>query len=310
MIKYLVNKLLLTFGVLFSVTMTTFLLTFVVPSDPARALLGIHANEESAQALRSELKLDQPFLVQYWEFLKRLSKWDLGRSYITNQEVKSLIADRIPATIKLTFFAIIFAAIMGILLGIFSVYLNSKVIHRFLISGSIISASIPVFFLAIIASLFIGSYLKILPISGYETGWGGVKYLILPGIVLSIYPFALIARIVSSKLWEIMESDYIRTHYAMGFNRLKILLSFALKNAMIPILSVIGNMFALLISGAFFVEYIFSWPGIGLLMVDSILRYDFPVIIGIVMFSSVSFVIITTMVDLLYPLIDPRIRRT
>lgn len=308
MIVYVFRKLLLTLGVLLFVSLITFILTFIVPSDPARALLGIQADESSVLALQKELKLDQPFTVQYWDFLKKLTKGDLGRSYVTNREVKDLIAERFVATAKLALFAIAIASVIGIVIGCLSVYTGNRFIYRILTSCSILFASIPVFFLSLIISLFIGWYLRLLPMSGYEAGRKGIKYLILPGISLSIYPMALIARLTATKLLEIMDSDYIRTHFAMGFRRWRVILIFAFKNSIVPLLSVIGNSVAILLSGAFFVEYIFSWPGIGLLWVDSILRYDFPVIIGIVMFSAAIFVIISMALDLIYPVFDPRIR--
>lgn len=308
MIKYLFNKLLFTLGVLLSVSLITFILSFVLPSDPARALLGIQADESAIEGIRKELKLDKPLPVQYWESLKRLSRGDLGRSYITNRDVKSLIAERFAATFKLAIFAITVATILGIAVGSFAVYTNSTAVYKFLTSLSVIFASIPVFFLGLLVSLFIGSYLKLLPISGYEQGLKGIKYIILPGITLGIYPMALIARLTASRLREIMESDYVKAHFAMGIKRWKIVLILALRNAMNPVITVIGNSVAILLSGAFFVEYIFSWPGIGLLWVDSVLRYDFPVITGIVMFSAMVFVVVNMIVDLLHPIIDPRIR--
>ena len=224
--------------------------------------------------------------------------------------MKDVVAERLVATVKLVLTAIFIASTLGITLGALSVYTKAMTLYRIITTTSIFFASIPVFFLGLMLSLFIGSKLQLLPLSGYESGLKGVKYIILPAMTLSVYPTALIARLTASRLKEIMEADFIRTHFAMGFTRLRIVTIFALKNAMVPILSVIGNSTAILISGAFFVEYIFSWPGIGLLMVDSILRYDFPVIIGIVMLSSAAFVVINMTVDLLYPLFDSRMKIT
>jgi len=198
--------------------------------------------------------------------------------------------------------------ISGITLGTLSAYMDNKTFSRCIISTSVFFASVPVFFLGLIISLFFGSFLKLFPIGGYGSGIEGIKYMILPGITLGVYPAALITRLTAVSLHGIMESDYIRTHFAMGHKRLRIISVYALKNAMVSILTVAGNSIATLLTGTFFVEYIFSWPGIGLLWVDSILRYDFPVIIGVVMFSASVFVIISMIVDLLYPLFDPRMK--
>jgi len=308
MIKYFIGKVLFTFSVLIGISFITFLLTFVVPSDPARALAGIQADESSLTAIRRELGLDKPLYVQYLRFLNRALQLDIGRSYVTNREVKSLIAERFTVTAKLALFAITIALITGISLGTLSAYLDNKFIKHCIIPLSVFFASIPVFFLGLIISLFFGSFLKLFPIAGYSAGIDGITYMILPGVTLSVYPAALIARLTTVNLEAIMRSEYIRAHFAMGHKRLKIIGEYALKNAMVSILTVVGNSMATLLTGAFFVEYIFSLPGIGLLWVDSILRYDFPVIIGVVMFSASVFVLITMIVDLLYPLFDARMK--
>ncbi len=309
MIRYIVGKTVFTLAVLLGVSFITFLLTFVVPSDPARALAGIQADESTLSALRKELGLDKSFYVQYLCFLKRALRLDIGRSYVTNREVTSLIAERFQVTAKLALFAVTLAVITGLSLGILSAYLKNDFFEKSIISTSVFFASIPVFFLALILSLLFGSILSLLPISGYASGFEGIKYMILPSVALAVYPGALIARLIAVNLDGIMHTDYVRAHFAMGHRRFRIVVTYALKNAMVSVLTVVGNSMATLLTGAFFVEYIFSLPGIGLLWVDSILRYDFPVIIGVVMFSACVFVIISMIVDLVYPLVDARMKR-
>ena len=308
MIRYVIGKTVFTLAVLLGVSLITFLLTFVVPSDPARALAGIQADETSLTALRKELGLDKPFYVQYLRFLKRAAKLDIGRSYVNNRQVKTLIAERFKVTAQLALFAITLAVISGLTLGILSAYLGNHILKKIIVSSSVFFASVPVFFLGLILSLFFGSTLHLFPIAGYAAGFEGIKYMILPGVTLAVYPGALIARLTVVNLDGIMASDYVRSHFAMGHKRFRIVGVYALKNAMVSVLTVVGNSMATLLTGAFFVEYIFSWPGIGLLWVDSILRYDFPVIIGVVMFSACIFVIISMIVDLLYPLFDVRMK--
>lgn len=308
MILYLARKILFIILVLLGVSFIAFLLTYVVPTDPARAILGLRADDQSVQNLRKNLGLDDPLYLQYSHYLYRIINGNLGYSFVTNQEVSALIIERFPATLKLSLAAFGLTVVLGIPLGCLLALYRGRYIENLLSLSLIGGASLPVFFTALLFSWIVGSVLNLLPVSGYEEGLKGIKFIILPCLALSFYPIVVIARLTRSNLINAIDKDYIRTSMAYGFSQWIIIFKYALKNTFLSVLTTLGNIFAALFSGAFFVEYIFSWPGIGLLAVDSVMRYDFPIIQGIVLFTSSVFIAVTTVVDILYSYLDPRIR--
>jgi ABC-type dipeptide/oligopeptide/nickel transport system permease component len=287
---------------LFVVTLSFFLIYKIPAGDPVKVMLGFQTTEENVQRFRQELGLDRSIFIQYLLYWKRLLKWDLGRSIISDFDIGQEFVRRFPLTLLLVTTATVLALFGGVSFGLLST-LTEKI-------GSIITplivgvGSIPVFYLGLIAVWFFGYSLNLFPISGY----GGGVNVIPPGLVLALAPMANIARITEIELTQVMKQDFIRTAYAMGFSRWKVVSKFAMKNVFLSLISSLSNSFALLLSGTFFVEYVFGWPGMGLLAVDAMLNYDYPLIQGVVLLTALSFIVINLATDFLYRLVDPRIK--
>jgi len=285
----------------FVVTLSFFLIYKAPAGDPVKTMLGFQVTEEDVQRLRSELGLDQSLVIQYYIYCKRLLKGNLGRSIISDFDIRQEITRRFPLTLSLAIIAILIALFGGVILGLLNTFYRSiGPIIDFIIVGI---GSIPVFYLGLIIVWFFGYWLDLFPISGYK---GGMN-LLPPSLVLALAPMANVARITVIKLDQILGQDFIRTAYAMGFPRRKVIGKFALKNALLSLVSSLSNSFALLLGGTFFVEYIFGWPGMGLLAVDAMLNYDYPVIQSIVLITAVSFITINLITDFVYGLVDPRV---
>ena len=294
--------------VVLGVTGVTFVLTYVVPGDPARAILGVQADAATVANLRQELGLNRPLYAQYGRFLVRILRGDLGRSYLTGEDVLGAIVARLPVTLKLASVVIGMAAGGGIVVGAFAAWKPRNPVGRASLGVLTGMASVPAFFLAVVASWIVAGKFGLAPISGYEPGFEGVKYLVLPCLVLAIYPTALIARFVRSNLTEVLAQPYIMTHRAIGMAEVGVL-RYALKNVLLSTVTVVGNVTAAILTGTFFVEYVFALPGIGLLAVNASIRYDFPMIQGIVLFIAVAYVGMTALTDIVYLLVDPRVGR-
>lgn len=307
MAGYIVKRLLQAVPVLLGVTLVTYLLIFAVPGDQARLALGIRSDIETVQSFRQEWGLDDPWYVQYGRFLWRLSQGDLGRSFATNEKVLNSILERFPATAKLGFAALLLAVVVGIPVGVISAVRPYSKLDDALMSLALVGVSTPTFFLGILLAWTFGYILGWTPISGYQEGWAGLKYLILPAAALGTGPLAIVARLTRSSMLEVMGQDYLTTARAKGLLERVVILKHALKNALVPVVTAIGGSMAALLSGTFFVEYIFGWPGVGLLAVDAISNYDVTMIQGTVMFAAVVFVLVNIMVDIVYAFLDPRI---
>jgi ABC-type dipeptide/oligopeptide/nickel transport system permease component len=288
---------------LFGVLTLSFFLVYKAPAgDPTKTMLGFQATEEDIRSLRRELGLDRPLIVQYAIYCKRLLTGNLGRSFISDFDIGRELARRFPLTLALAATATLIALVGGVLLGLLSVlYKKADPLVAFFAIGL---GSVPVFYLGLLVVWFFGYKLNLFPISGYK---GGMNVL-PPALVLALHPMANVARITAVELGRILKQDYIRTAYAMGFPRRRVVGKFALKNALLSVVSSLSNGFAMLLSGTFFVEYIFGWPGVGLLAVDAMLNYDYPVIQSIVLLTAVSFILINLATDFLYALVDPRVR--
>ena len=300
--KNLLNSILIIFGVL----SVSFVLTFLLPGDPAKMILGERADYESLKSVKSELGLDKPFYDQYFSFLYRVLKGDLGKSYISNRDVLKTIAEKIPATALLSLFAILISSVLGITIGIISSVKPYSIKDYSVILFSLLGISIPQFVLALIFIYFFGAYLKILPVSGYvDNGW---YFIILPAFALAMRPLAITARITRTSMLDELNKDYIRTARAKGVKEFNVFIKHALRNALNPIITTLSSSLAATLGGVFFIEYIFNWPGIGSLAMDSILKFDFPMIQGTILFSAIVFVFINFIVDILYAIINPKVK--
>ena len=304
--QYIVKNFFQSILIIIGVITVTFSLLYIVPGDPARMLLGQRADVESVEAVREELGLNKPLYVQYFNFLEKALHGDLGRSYSTNREVVKTILDKLPATALLACSAMFISAILGVLIGVIS----SVKPYSFTDNAAMVFAhfgiAIPQFVIALIMALIFGSILKWFPISGYiNQGW---QYLILPMVTLALRPLSIIARVTRSSMMEVMNKDYIRTAKAKGLNKNVVIFKHSLRNALNPVVTTLSASLAATLGGQFFIEYIFNWPGIGLLAVDSILKLDFPMVQGTVLFAAIVFVVINFLVDIIYAWLDPKVK--
>ena len=301
-LKNLVNSVLIIFGVL----SVSFILTFLIPGDPAKMILGQRADEESVKSIRVELGLDKPFIVQYFNFIVRTIKGDFGKSYLTDRDVSGTILEKIPATVLLSFVSILISAFAGILAGVVSSIKPYSFKDYIFILISLLGISIPQFVLALLLIYIFGAKLNVLPIAGYiDNGW---YYIVLPSIALAFRPLAIITRITRTSMLDELNKDYVRTARAKGLSEFKIIIKHALRNALNPVITTLSSSLAATLGGVFFIEYIFNWPGIGLLAMDSIMKLDFPMIQGTILFSAIVFVVINFFVDILYALINPKVK--
>ena len=303
---YILRNFFYSILILLGVITVTFALLYIVPGDPARMLLGQRADVASVEAVREELGLNKPLYVQYIKFITKAVQGDLGTSYSTNRNVVKTILDKFPATALLAFSALILSAIIGVLIGIISAVKSYTFLDNASMVFALFGISIPQFAFGLIMALVFGAILKWFPISGYINE--GFNHLILPMVTLALRPLAIIARITRSSMLEVLNQDYVRTAKAKGLSNNVVIFKHALRNALNPIVTTLSASLAATLGGAFFIEYIFNWPGIGLLAIDSIMKLDFPMIQGTVLFSAVIFVIINFIVDIVYATLDPKVK--
>ena len=312
MLYYVLKRILQVIPVLIGITLITFTVIHVAPGDPVKIMMGQRYDPEVAQTVRHEMGLDKPLVVQYLIFLGEMARGDLGYSYHKRQPVTHLLRGKFGNTLYLAAGAMLLAILLGMLAGVLASVKPQSPVDYLVMVLAVAGVSIPVFWLGLMLQLLFGSYLHWFPVSGMTeyggAGWENFKHLVLPAFTLASVPAAIVARITRSAMLEVMGEDYIRTARAKGLAESVIILRHVLKNALIPIVTVIGNMFALLLTGAVLTETVFSWPGLGRAMVDAITQRDFPVILGGVTIFAVTFVIVNLLVDVLYAAIDPRIR--
>ena len=330
--KYILKRLLLLIPVLIGVSILIFVIVRLTPGDPARILAGEHATEEYVQATRERWGLDKPMYVQYYIWFKSLLRGDLGRSITTHSPVVEEIFNRFPATLELSLFAMFLAIVIGILAGIISALRQYHFFDYFSMTVALFGISMPVFWLGLMLMFVFGLWLDILPISGrinvmiplqnitglyvldsiltlnFQALGSSLLHLILPSIALGTIPMAMIARITRSSMLEIIRLDFIRTERAKGLPERMVIFKHALKNALIPIITVIGMEFGLLLGGAILTETVFAWPGLGRYTVDAVYARDYPAIQGSVLFIAFIFVVVNLITDVLYAYINPRIR--
>ncbi len=313
MLSYVLRRLLATFPVMLVVAIIVFSLLYLSPGDPATVLAGEQATTEEVEQLRVSLGLNEPFLTRFLSWFGGVLTGDLGASMFSGRSVSSLIVQRLEPTIALTLCALTLAVAIALPLGIIAAWRAGRFADRFAMGFAVLGFSVPVFVLSYILILVFSTQLRWLPVQGYtplsEGLWPFLRHMILPSASLGLVYAALIARITRATMMDVLSQDYIRTARAKGLGMGPVLISHALKNAAIPIVTVIGIGFALLISGVVVTETVFNIPGVGRLTVDAILRRDYPVIQGVVLIFSACYVLVNLLVDLSYGLFDPRVRR-
>lgn len=307
MLTYIIRRSLMAVPILIGVATVTFLLSFVlVPGDPVRMSMGQHADPATVESIRKEMGLDKPLGVQYLNFIVKTLSGDLGRSYKTRRPVFNSVIERFPATLKLGFTAMGLAVIVGVMAGIISAVKPYSFGDAVVMTFALLGISMPVFYLGLLLIVIFAVWLNVLPVGGY--GGGDISYLVLPAIALGLMQAARIARMTRSSLLEVIRMDYIRTARSKGLGEKIVIFKHALRNALIPVITVIGTQLGYLLGGTVLTETTFSWPGIGRLAVDAVKSRDFPMIQGTVLFMAIIFILINLIVDVSYGWFDPRIR--
>lgn len=304
MLSYTAKRLVQTIFVLVGISLITFVLLQVVPGDPVALMLEKRADPETIAKVRHELGLDLPYYVQYLNFIKGAVHLDFGTSYFTKEVVTDALMRCFKVTVKLACMSFVFAAIIGIPCGIFAAVKRGKGIDTVVMILAIIGVSAPAFWVAIILQIIFGLKLNILPISGFDS----VAAYILPSVALGARYAGNMARITRTSMLEVLGQDYIRTAKAKGVKRWAVILKHALKNAMIPIVTLVGTDFGYMLTGSMLIEKVFSIPGIGKLAVDAMSNRDLPLLEGTVMYIAFVFVVVNLLVDVSYAFLDPRIR--
>jgi peptide/nickel transport system permease protein len=333
--RILRNRLSSALLVLFGASFITFTLARVIPSDPALAYIGPKATAEDAEKLRITLGLDQPIPVQYVKYLIETLQGNWGYSLSTKQPILQEIADRLPATLELIFFAMSFAVIFGVALGVYAAKYRGKFQDSLIRILAIIGVSMPAFWLGLLLQMLFAGRLTWFPATGqfdielkydnpitrvtgfplfdsiitgnYHAAFNGLHHMILPALTLSAYSFGLLSRMARANLLEVMSQDYVKVARAYGLSERLIFFKLALRNALPPIVTVTGLSVAYLITGTFFVEQVYNWPGIGSFAVNSLLSIDYPAIMGITLVAAIGYLVTNFIVDLIQSKLDPRV---
>ncbi len=312
MLAFLVKRIAATVPVLLIVAVLVFLLLRLTPGDPAAIIAGDAASPENIAKIRENFGLDKPLPVQFGIWFGNLLRGDLGESYFFKIKVAALIGQRIEPTLALSLCTIVIAVVVAVPLGVLAAWKQGGWLDRALMGFSVMGFSIPVFVLGYLLIWLVSLKLGWLPVQGYQRLEGGflpfIRHLILPSITLSVIYIALIARVTRAAVQDVLSEDYIRTARAKGLPEFRVLISHALANAAVPIITVIGIGIALLIGGVVVTESVYGIPGLGRLTVDAVLARDFPTIQGVILFFSFVYVLINLLVDISYLFFDPRIR--
>ncbi|MCK5743314.1 MAG: ABC transporter permease [Caldisericia bacterium] len=310
MLQYIIKRVVQLVPVIIGITFITFMLFLVVPGDPVRVSLGQHPDPVLQEKIRHELGMDLPWPLRYGKYLSSAVRGDLGTSLdVSHRPVAEMIGDAFPATLKLATSAMIFAIFIGIPTGIISATKQYSLADNSFMFMALLGVSTPIFVLGLILQLIFVRWLGMIPGVGYGTGgWDTFHHLILPTIALGTIPLAMISRMTRSTLLEQMKSDHVRTARAKGVKERVVIYKHALRNALIPIVTVIGNYFAMLMAGAIITEKVFSWPGLGTTIITAIEKRDMPVVMGVVLVMALVFVVTNLIVDISYAYIDPRVR--
>lgn len=309
---YLLKRILATIPVVLVVMVIVFLMLRLTPGDPAANIAGDAATSEDIAELRVKLGLEEPLPVQFVIYARNLLKGDFGESFYYKRPVINMIADSVEPTLSLALFTIVIACVIAVPLGTLAAYKHGSWVDRLVMAFSVIGFSVPVFVIGYILIYFLAVKLEWFPVQGYQhisDGIGGWAYrLILPASALSVIFIALIARMTRTSVLEVLNEDYIRTARAKGLPQSKVLLKHALRNAAVPIVTIIGIAIAILISGVVVTESVFVIPGLGLLTLDAIQGRDYPTVQALILLFSLVYIVINLLIDVAYTLLDPRIR--
>jgi ABC-type dipeptide/oligopeptide/nickel transport system permease component len=332
MARYILQRVLLLFPILFGVSLAVFLVMHLFTVDPAEIILGQHATPEQVAIVREELGLNKPIHVQFVDYITRAAQGDLGQSVITKTSITEELMKRFPATAELALLAICFASVLGISLGVVSAVKQNSIFDYGAMVAALLGVSMPIFWLGLMMIILFSVTLGWLPASGRiaigfkpeditglylvdslltgdaEAFWNAFKHLVMPAIALGAYSTAIIARMTRATMLETIRQDYVRTARAKGLDEPVVVIKHALRNALIPIVTVIGLQMGALLGGAVLTETVFSWPGIGSYIVEGILVSDYPRVQGAVLLIATIFVMVNLLVDVLYCYLDPRIQ--
>lgn len=332
MTTFIVRRALSLVPVLVGISIVVFLLLRLTPGDPATVMLGERATPEKVAALRAQLGLDRPLWAQYFDFVGRIAHGDLGRSIISNDPVADELGNRLPATAELVFFAMGWGLLLGIPTGVIAALKRGTVVDVASMVVALLGVSMPIFWLGLMLIYLFAVWLKWLPPSGqidltipfqrttnfylidalihgnWVALWSVLRHLILPSLVLSTVTVPILARLTRSAMLEVLNQDYVRTARAKGLRERVVIARHALRNALLPVVTVVGIQIGGLLGGAILTETIFSWPGMGLWMYQAILNRDYPIVQAGVLVAAVIFVIMNLLVDISYSVLDPRIQ--
>lgn len=312
MYGYIIKRVLAAIPVMGFVALFVFLLLRLTPGDPAAILAGDTATPEQLESIRESLGLNQPLMVQFFSWITDLLRGDFGTSILSGKPVLELIADRMEPTISLALTTIILSVIIAVPLGVIAAWKQGTLIDRFVMLLSVLGFSVPVFVIGYLMISLFSMQLNLFPVQGFRPIGDGVGQffhrIALPTFTLTLLYIALIARITRTSMLEILGDDYVRTARAKGLPESRVLMRHALRNCSVPIITVIGIGFALIISGVVVTESVFNLPGLGRLTVDAVLSRDYPVIQAVILLASLIYVVINLLIDIAYVLLDPRIR--
>ncbi len=332
MLRFVVRRLLLLVPILLGLSILVFLWIRALPGGPAQALLGERSTPEAVAQIERQYGLNQPVHVQYWRFLKKSARFDFGDSTTTRRPVTEELGNRFPATVELALAAMLFSVVIGVPLGFIAAKRYGTAVDHASLIASLLGVSIPIFFLAILLKYIFAVELGLLPTVGrlsvlidleHPTGfylldaliaadvealWDAIKHLILPAVALGSIPLAIIARITRAAVLDVQNEDYVRTARAKGLAPGIVDRRHVLRNAMLPVTTIIGLQVGLLLSGAVLTEKVFAWPGMGSWLVDAIQDRNFPVLQGGILFLALVFVLVNLLVDILYTVLDPKVR--
>ena len=304
MVRIFLRRQPFTLVVVFCVMSIAFLLSYAVPSDPARVAVGPRASADTVARARRQMGLDQPLYVQYGRFMARVLRADFGFSYVYNRPVLPEIVRRLPATVRLALGGVLVEVLLGIPIGVISAIRAHSLLDRILMVNAFVLLAAPMFWLGLLLLYLFGFRLSLFPLGGY----GGVHHLVLPALTLGSGGIPWMARMTRSTMLDVMNSDYIRTARAKGLRESVVVVRHGLRNALIPIVTMFGMDLGAFLGGAVVVEAVFAWPGVGLLAWDAVRQMDIPMLMGTVMFAAFFIVLANLLVDTVYSLLDPRVR--
>jgi peptide/nickel transport system permease protein len=329
---YIAKRLLMLIPVLLGASILVFSLIHLAPGDPARTIAGEHASIQTIERIQEKYGLNKPLPTQYWIWLKQALQGDFGRSIVSNEFVSKEIWSRFPNTVELTLLAMFIAVVVGVIAGIVSASRQYSLLDYGFMGVALFGVSMPVFWLGIMLMMIFGVYLRWFPIGGrmsimvsftritgfylldsviagnWQAFISALRHLILPAIALGTIPMATVARVTRSSMLEVLRQDFIRTERAKGLSERLVIYKHAVRNALIPVVTVIGLNFGLLLAGAILTETVFSWPGLGRYVVKAVQMRDYPAVQGCVLFFALIFVIVNLITDIIYVYIDPRIK--